>query len=335
VKSQPPVVLLLMRNESSGYYSVERLFQTLVPYLSKGFEIRVVRVPHQSRGFLRCIGNLVFTARLRGDVIHVTGDIYYCALAISRRKCVLTIHDLVSLNRLKGMRRRVFSMFWYSLPLRWARHVTAISEETKKQLERGFPGSAGKVELVPNCVDEAFGRNYRFPRAGTDRPQVLQVGTSANKNLERVAVAASGLPLNLRIIGPLSEAQRTLLRSLELTWSSAEQLSAEELMMEYRDSDALVFASTYEGFGLPIVEAQAIGLPVITSNMAPMTDTAGDGALFVDPYSECEIRAAIERLSHSPDLATTLSEQGKRNAQRFDVMVVADQYADIYARSLR
>jgi glycosyltransferase involved in cell wall biosynthesis len=323
-----------MRKESSAYYSIERLFENLVPLLSKSFEVRVVRVPCHSRGLVRCVRNLVFTARLRADVIHVTGDVYYCSLAIPRQRCVLTIHDLVSLNRLEGVRKRVFSLFWYSLPLQWAPGVTAISEETRKQIEREFPRAAGKVEVIPDCIDEAFGRNYRLPRTNTLRPQVLQVGTAVNKNLERVAKAASGLPLHLRIIGPLSCIQRRLLGSLDLAWSSTEQLSSEALMAEYRDSDALVFASTYEGFGLPIVEAQAIGLPVITSNLAPMTDTAGAGALFVDPYDESEIRVALEQLLDSPDLARRLSNEGRHNARRFDTKIVADQYSDIYARAL-
>jgi glycosyltransferase involved in cell wall biosynthesis len=332
--TQPSVVILLLRKESPGYYSIERLFENLTPFLSKRFEIRVVRVPCHSRGPLRCVRNLIFTARLRADVVHVTGDIHYCALAIRRRRCVLTIHDLCSLNRLKGVRKRVFSVFWYSLPLRWAPHVTAISEQTRKQLESEFPAVAGKLQLVPNCVDEAFRHERRPAREDTDRPQVLQVGTAANKNLERVAKAASGLPLHLRIIGPVSSAQRALLRSMDLAWASAEHLSAEELMMEYWQSDILIFASTYEGFGLPIVEAQAIGLPVITSNLEPMTETAGDGALLVDPYDECDIRAALKQLLCSPDLARRLRHQGSRNVRRFDAAVVADQYADIYARTL-
>lgn len=334
MKGPTPSVLLLMRKESSGYYSIERLFENLVPLLSKCFEVKVVRLPCHSRGLVRCVRNLIFTARLRADVIHVTGDVYYCSLAIPRQRCVLTIHDLVSLNRLKGVRKRVFSLFWYSLPLRWAPRVTAISDETRKQLEREFPTAAGKVEVIPDCIDEAFGRNHRLPRTDTLMPQVLQVGTGVNKNLERVAKAASGLPLRLRIIGPLSCTQRRLLGSLDLVWSSTEQLSAEALMAEYRDSDALVFASTYEGFGLPIVEAQAIGLPVITSNLAPMTDTAGDGALFVDPYDEGEIRMALEQLLHAPDLARRLSDQGRHNAGRFDAKIVAGQYSDVYARTL-
>ena len=104
------------------------------------------------------------------------------------------------------------------------------------------------------------------------------------------------------------------------------------MVKEYLDSDLLVFASTYEGFGLPIVEAQAIGLPVITSNIAPMTEVAGNAALFVDPYEEKEIRAAMEQILRSPDLARRLTDQGRRNAERYDAQMVADRYKDLYRR---
>ena len=292
----------------------------------------MARVPCQSRGVLRCARNLIFTARQQADIIHVTGDIHYCTLAIRRPRCVLTIHDFCSLNRLKGVRKLIFSLFWYSLPLRWAPHITVISEETRKQLERYFPTAARKTRVIANCVDEAFRRNYRTAPAVSDRLRVLQVGTGRNKNLERVAMAASDLQVRLRIIGPLSKCQRSFLDSLDLEWSSTQQLSEEEMVREYRESNLLVFASTYEGFGLPIVEAQAIGLPVITSNMAPMNEVAGEAALLVDPYEEKEIRAAMEQLLRSPDLARRLSVQGRHNAERFDARIVADRYADIYTR---
>jgi glycosyltransferase involved in cell wall biosynthesis len=335
VTAKPPVVLLLMRAESTTGHSIEHLFETLAPLLSRNFEVRVVRVPCHSRGILRCVRNLIFTARQRADIIHVTGDIHYCALAVRRKRCILTIHDFCSLYRLKGLKKLIFSTLWYSLPLRWAPYVTVISGETKRQLEHYFPAVAGKVEVIQNCVDEAFKQNYRTTRSGTRGLQVLQVGTGSNKNLERVAAAASGLPLRLRIIGPLSGHQRSLLRSLDLDWASVQQLSGEEIVREYWDSDLLVFASTYEGFGLPVVEAQAIGLPVITSNMAPMTEVAGDAALYVDPYDEKEIRAALEKILCSPDLARLLSDRGRRNAERFDPKIAAGHYADIYAHACR
>jgi len=325
-----PVALLLMRKDSSSYHSIEYLFETLAPFLSDEFQVRIVRVPCQSSGILRCARNLAFTAKQRADIIHVTGDIHYCALAVPRTKCILTIHDLCSLNRLNGPRKLVFSLLWYWIPLRWARHVTVVSEETRRQLKRNYPTMADKAVVIPNCVDDVIGLKRRITREGLCKTRVLQVGTAGNKNLDRVATALSGLPVQLRIIGALSTQQRSNLHRLDLEWTSSEGLSRAQILDEYRNSDVLIFASTYEGFGLPIVEAQAIGLPVITSNMPPMTDVAGDGALFVDPYDEQDIRSALVRLLRSPELAQRLSLQGRRNAQRFDASTVAVDYKEVY-----
>ena len=330
-----PTVILLMRKKMPYNYSIERLFESLEPLLSTRFEIRVVHVPFCGTSPVSFIRNLIFTARLHADVIHVTGDIHYCALAIPRRRCVLTIMDLVSLNRLRGARKRIFSFIWYSVPLRWAGHITAISEETRRQLEENYPSTFNRVTVVPCSVDPAFEHNPRLARASTDSQRLLQVGTGANKNLDRVATAASSLPLHFRIIGPLSHDQRKLLSSLDLEWSSAEQLSTEELIKEYQESDALAFVSTYEGFGLPVVEAQAIGLPILTSNIEPMEDVAGEGALLVNPYDEIEIRSGLRELLNSPDLSRSLVSLGKSNAERFSAKNVAGKYAGIYGDILK
>lgn len=329
-----PVVMLLMRHELPGYYSIERLFGTLVPFLSENFEIRIVRVPCPSSGAWRCLRNMLFTARLRADVIHVTGDIQYCALAVSRRRCVLTVHDLRHLTRLGGLRKRVFLLLWYELPLRWACYVTAISDETRRQLQREFPGPGRRVEVILNCVDPAFRRGTSSAAASPGKPRVLQVGTGANKNLERVARAASSLPLHLRVIGPVSKAQRKVLELAGVDWSSLAELQWEDLLCEYLNSDVLMFASTYEGFGLPIVEAQAIGLPVITSDIPPMKEVAGDGALLVNPYDEGNIRGGLEAVLRERDLARRLIDLGHENVKRFDAQLVSRQYAAVYLRAL-
>jgi glycosyltransferase involved in cell wall biosynthesis len=92
----------------------------------------------------------------------------------------------------------------------------------------------------------------------------------------------------------------------------------------------VVFASLYEGFGLPILEAQAMGRPVITSNFGAMREAAGDGALLVDPYSVEAIRAAILRVKNEPGLREDLIAKGLRNAANFSADAVAMKYAQIY-----
>jgi glycosyltransferase involved in cell wall biosynthesis len=108
------------------------------------------------------------------------------------------------------------------------------------------------------------------------------------------------------------------------------RLTDEELVAAYRRCDMVVFASLYEGFGLPILEAQATGRPVITSNFGAMREAAGDGALLVDPYSVEEIRAAILRIKNEPGLREELVRKGRENAERFRADAIALEYAQIY-----
>jgi glycosyltransferase involved in cell wall biosynthesis len=92
----------------------------------------------------------------------------------------------------------------------------------------------------------------------------------------------------------------------------------------------VVFASLYEGFGLPILEAQAMGRPVITSNFGAMREAAGEGALLVDPYSVEAIREAVLRVKREPALREDLIAKGLRNAANFSADAVAMKYAQIY-----
>ena len=108
------------------------------------------------------------------------------------------------------------------------------------------------------------------------------------------------------------------------------RLTDGELVAAYQRCDMVVFASLYEGFGLPILEAQAMGRPVITSNFGAMREAAGDGALLVDPYSVEEIRAAIMRIKNEPGLREELVRKGRENAEKFRADAIALKYAEIY-----
>ena len=110
------------------------------------------------------------------------------------------------------------------------------------------------------------------------------------------------------------------------------RLTDEELVQAYRRCDIVVFASLYEGFGLPILEAQATGRPVITSNFGAMREAAGDGALLVDPYSVESIRAAILRIKNEPTLREELVRKGWENVEKFRPEAVAALYAELYRR---
>ena len=80
---------------------------------------------------------------------------------------------------------------------------------------------------------------------------------------------------------------------------------------------AFVYPSLYEGFGFPVAQAMAAGVPVVTSNTSCLPEIAGDGALFIDPKSNAELGAALERLLDSPSLRRELATRGRARATRY------------------
>jgi glycosyltransferase involved in cell wall biosynthesis len=106
--------------------------------------------------------------------------------------------------------------------------------------------------------------------------------------------------------------------------------AVDELPYLYGAADALVFASLWEGFGMPIVEAMACGTPVITSNLAAMPETAGNAALLVNPYSVEEIAAAMHRIVSDANLRVLLRERGLQRAPLFTWEKTARDILDLY-----
>ena len=94
----------------------------------------------------------------------------------------------------------------------------------------------------------------------------------------------------------------------------------------------MIFASTYEGFGLPIIEANAVGRPVVTSKLSPMTEVAGDAASLVNPYDSSNIRAGVMRIINDPFYRESLVKAGFENALRFSAESVAESYAKVYRK---
>ena len=89
----------------------------------------------------------------------------------------------------------------------------------------------------------------------------------------------------------------------------------------------------YEGFGLPILEAQATGRPVITSNEASMPEVAGDAAILVNPYEVVEIKEAVEKIISDKKLREDLIKKGIENIKRFTPEKIAENYASLYRKT--
>lgn len=291
-------------------------------------ECRAHVCPCVSNGFIPRLRNLLDAARHQAQVNHITGDVHYLALGLHKRRTLLTIHDCASLERLRGVRRTVFKWFWFDLPIRRSALVSVISESTRQELLRSVHCPPAKIRVVHNCLT---GELVPSPKPFNEaEPAILHLGTAANKNLERLARALAGLPCRLNIIGALSAEQRDLLEQCKIRHANLPSATDLEVLHAFQSCDLVAFVSTYEGFGLPIIEANAIGRPVVTSNILSMPEVAGPAACLVDPFEVDSIRQGILRVWHDAGYRQTLVAAGFENIKRFQPAAIAAQYAALY-----
>ncbi|OGU16622.1 MAG: hypothetical protein A2076_02605 [Geobacteraceae bacterium GWC2_53_11] len=316
------------RKPQDANFSVERLFKDIVKAFPPNLIYNSYTSKFKSRGFWSRLYNTVEAFCKQGDVNHITGDVHYLCYLMSKNKTLLTILDCGNLKRLNGIRRTIFYFLWFWLPVKKVAMITVISESTKKELLQYVRCDERKIRVIPCCISDDFKPS---PKAfNSSNPVLLQIGTAYNKNLPKVAEAISGIPCHLRIIGKLSEEQISQLLAFDISYSSVSNLTDLEIIDEYIKCDALIFASTYEGFGMPIVEANITGRPVVTSNILSMPEVAGNAACLVDPYDAEDIRKGVLKIFSDEDYRKTLVANGYQNARRFKPAIVAEQYVELY-----
>lgn len=323
-------VVQMTRRPRPTDFSIERLFRDIRPLMPGGIEIEVFTCRNLSKGLWARVEDMLVARKCQADINHVTGDVHYLTFLLDRKRTILTIHDLTQLTRLKGVKRWIYWAFWFWLPVKRSAAIAVISLETKRQFLRHVPCDPDIVHVVHNPVSPDFTpQPYRF---NVTRPRILQIGTHWNKNLERVIEALSGVTCRLVIVGPLSGRQVELLERRQVDYENHVGLSDDDIVAQYTGCDALVFVSVQEGFGLPILEANATGRPVITSNLSAMPEVAGDSACFVDPYDVTEIRLGVRRVLEDEEYRNDLIRRGFNNIKRFRVDVTARAYADLYEK---
>lgn len=321
-------VVFFHRKPKLNNYSVEGTFQAVRAALPSSVECAISESRFDSKGVFKRLYNIVEAKFRQGEINHITGDVHFLTYLLDRNRTLLTILDCSATHNAKGLKRYLLRHFWYVIPERRSKLVTVISQATKNEVVKLISCDPNKIRVVPVCISCAFIRNDKI--FNNKKPRILQIGTAKNKNLPRLISALQGISCHLEIIGMLPPDIAIELKRNGIEYSNSYGLTENQVVEKYNACDLVAFVSTYEGFGMPILEANAVGRPVITSNLLSMPEVAGDAACIVDPHEISSIRNGILKILYDSSYRELLIENGFRNIDRFSANEVAKQYLEIY-----
>jgi glycosyltransferase involved in cell wall biosynthesis len=322
------VAFLQRKARKVGNYSVEFIFDDVRFRLKNKINATTYYSKYESQGLSKRLYNCLEAAFRQKEITHITGDVNYLGLFLRPRKTVHTILDCVFLDRSTGLSHKILKLFWLTIPVKRSKFITAISDATKKEILKYSNCNPEKIIVIPVAISEKFKRKDK--PFNKEKPVILQIGTAPNKNLPRLINALKGINCQLQIIGKYNEDYESQLKQNGIEFNYQSGLTEEEMIRKYEEADVISFASTYEGFGMPILEGQAIGRVVVTANISSMPEVAGKAAHLVDPFDENAIREGLLKVIQDDSYREELIRKGFENIKRFHPDVIADQYYALY-----
>ena len=311
------------------HFSVEIIFKDVREHLPKDVSYEVVTSRYFSKGLFPRVYNCLEAWARRGSINHVTGDVHFLGILLPRRNTVQTMLDCVFMKDATGFRKFLFSWIWMRIPARRARFITTISQASKEEIVAYSGVDPDKVKVIPIALSPVFKRAERDYQ--WQKPRVLVVGGAPNKNIPNILRALRGIDCRLSLVGKFHPEYKAMMEEFGLEHTYEWNLNAGQMYAKYLQTDILIFASTYEGFGMPIIEAQASGALVVTSNLSSMPEVAGENsAIFVDPYDVSSIREGVLKAVGDREASERIIANGYSNAMRFDPVRISNMYLELY-----
>jgi glycosyltransferase involved in cell wall biosynthesis len=287
------------------------------------------------------------------DLFHATD--FVLPPTLPRVVSLLTVHDLsfvrVPESTSPSLKRYLDVVVPHSVYR--STHVLADSQATKDDLISLYGTSGSKITVLLSGVDERFFDKLAAVRLMTTRsmyalegfPYIFCVGTvQPRKNYARLIQSLAqlrnqGIDIHLVIAGGKGWLENPIYKTISDTHMEdfvhfIGFVADEDLPALYRNATCIAFPSLYEGFGLPILEGMASGVPVLTSNVSSLPEVAGDAAIMVDPYDLDAITDGLQRLILDSDLRNMLIEKGLSRARQFTWEKSARQLLGIYQNLL-
>lgn len=279
------------------------------------------------------------------DLIHVVDHSYGYLLRyfsrLQRKKTLITCHDIIPLIDKDNLVNRAkfahlsFRLWKYSVQsIKLAAYILADSESTKRDCVTSLQLDPGKIFVIPLLLKKEF-RNIPESKQALRRRLALPehlfymviIGSnlkrknvlSALKTLDRLKKINDNIRL-IRIGEDFDQGQKEFIanNSLDDFILFKGRLDNQSLLEYFKASDVLLFNSLYEGYGLPILEAYVLEVPVLTSNVSSMPEVAGEGAMLVDPESIDEACEGLISIMKNEDVRINLIGKGKERLKQIE-----------------
>ncbi len=253
-------------------------------------------------------------------------------------KTVLVMHDIAyerDTDRIPFLAKKYLHYFSSRFVAK-ADKVIAVSQYTKNDIVQKYGTSSDKITVAYNACRAIFQplskeQQIAFRQEKTEgKPYFFYVGAiHPRKNVHRLIQAFDQFKVKTQSdfqlviggrfaweTGVVKDSYDNAIHQKEIHFTN--YLTEEELSAWMACAYSFVYVSTFEGFGIPVIEAMNCDVPVITSNVSSMPEVAGDAGILVDPFSVEEIMEAMKKISTSKDLRTSLIEKGRKQRQLFD-----------------
>ncbi len=285
------------------------------------------------------------------DIFHGLSHVIPSRIKKTGVPVVLTIHDLIFLRHpdfFKKLDRKMYRTITINSCNR-ADKIIAISAQTKNDLIYYFNIEPSKIEVVYQTLNKLFLERVSSELKATIRTKLnlpekflLSVGTiEKRKNQLAIlkALKAENIKMPIVLAGRPSKGLAEIENYISASGMQDQvillhETTDKELQGIYQMAEIMIYPSFFEGFGLPVIEAQASQCPVITSNISSLPEAGGEGAIYIDPNSVTEIGQAIQRLLSNEDLRKDLIAKGLKNIERFSEKSVAKNLMDVYSSIL-
>lgn len=291
-------------------------------------------------------------------VLHAGCDALLCPnntgpLALPKGiRLILVVHDLMFLEPLSALKLsastyqnvgRIYRRIIAPRSISQAAYLITVSEYTRQQILLRFPLLRERIEVIPNSLD----RSWYDELPSDKRNQILMVsGSAASKNLAKglqalsLYVHRSGDRLRRIKVAGLKETEREHFQGVANQLGIGDRvdflayLSEEALRAEYDASDIFFAPSLMEGFGIPVLEALARGIPVVASGTSAFPEVGGDAARYCDPLDVESMAQCLQEVIESPFEQRRMIQQGREQAKKFHPDVVSEKIDNLWIRIL-